>query len=60
MRKIHYKHFYVIINLNDLSISLTANKTKVSNITGIHRNTVAKIEKRLILNGFIVNLTKEQ
>ena len=60
MRKLHYKSYYIIINLYNFDISITFSKSKASKITNISRNTIAKVTDRLILNGFIVKYCKEQ
>jgi hypothetical protein len=60
MKKKHFKFYYILINLFNFDISVTPSKIKASEITGIGRNTIAKVTDRFILNGFLVKYCKEQ
>lgn len=60
MRKINYKQFYIAININSYSIHISSSKSIIANIINCHRNTIAKITDRTVVNNFIIEKITEQ
>ena len=55
------KDIYAVLSLNNFSLEAFTAKSLVANYVGCHRNTLAELSKRTIINDFIifpVKLTK--
>ena len=60
IKKKHFKDFFVMINTTNFDVKVTSTIQTVASITGVDRNTIAKMPCRASFKDFLVIKTTEE